>query len=59
MQSNPSPVVGELVADRKVELEVYSMVYRVFERAGHNLPQERPAEWVEAVLDARAMTAVA
>jgi hypothetical protein len=57
MQSNPSPVVGELVADRRVE--VYSMVYRVFERAGHKLPQERPAEWVEAVLDARAMTAVA
>ena len=29
--------------------------HRVFERAGHNLPQERPAEWAEAVLDARAM----
>lgn len=29
--------------------------YRVFEGAGHNLPQERPEAWVEAVLDARAM----
>jgi pimeloyl-ACP methyl ester carboxylesterase len=29
--------------------------YRVFKGAGHNLPQERPAEWVQAVLDARAM----
>jgi pimeloyl-ACP methyl ester carboxylesterase len=29
--------------------------HRVFERAGHNLPQERPAEWADAVLDARAM----
>ena len=29
--------------------------YRVFERAGHNLPQERPEEWARAVLDARAM----
>ena len=25
--------------------------YRVFENAGHNLPQERPAEWVQAILD--------
>lgn len=29
--------------------------HRVFARAGHNLPQERPAEWAQAVLDARAM----
>jgi pimeloyl-ACP methyl ester carboxylesterase len=33
--------------------------HRVFERAGHNLPQERPTEWVEAVLDARAMALTA
>jgi pimeloyl-ACP methyl ester carboxylesterase len=26
---------------------------RVFARAGHNLPQERPAEWAQAVLDVR------
>lgn len=29
--------------------------YRLFKDAGHNLPQERPEEWVKAVLDARAM----
>ena len=29
--------------------------HRVFKGAGHNPPQERPAEWVEAVLDAHAM----
>ena len=29
--------------------------YRVFEGAGHNLPQERPRDWAQAVLDARAM----
>jgi len=29
--------------------------HRIFARAGHNLPQERPAEWARAVLDARAM----
>ena len=29
--------------------------YRVFEDAGHNLPQERPREWAQAVLDVRAM----
>lgn len=29
--------------------------YRVFRDAGHNLPQERPVEWAQAVLDARAM----
>jgi len=29
--------------------------YRVFRDAGHNLPQERPAEWADAVLAARAM----
>ena len=33
--------------------------HRVFERPGHNLPQERPAEWVAAVLDARAMAVAA
>ncbi len=31
--------------------------YRVFKGAGHNLPQERPIEWAQAVLDARAMVA--
>ena len=29
--------------------------HRVFKNAGHNLPQERPAEFARAVLDARAM----
>jgi len=29
--------------------------HRIFERAGHNLPQERPHDWARAVLDARAM----
>lgn len=29
--------------------------FRVFEGAGHNLPQERPEAWVRAILDARAM----
>jgi len=29
--------------------------HRMFKGAGHNPPQERPAEWVEATLDARAM----
>ena len=29
--------------------------HRVFRGAGHNLPQERPREWAEAVLAARAM----
>ena len=33
--------------------------HRVFKGAGHNPPQERPAEWVQAVLDARAMSATA
>lgn len=27
--------------------------HRVFDGAGHNLPQERPVEWAQAVLDAR------
>ena len=27
--------------------------HRVFENSGHNLPQEKPREWVQAVLDAR------
>ncbi len=29
--------------------------HRVFKRAGHNLPQERPADWARALIDARAM----
>ena len=29
--------------------------HRIFRGAGHNLPQERPAEWAQAVFDARAM----
>ncbi|MEM6487921.1 MAG: alpha/beta hydrolase [Pseudomonadota bacterium] len=29
--------------------------YRLLAEAGHNLPQERPAEWAQAILDARAM----
>lgn len=29
--------------------------HRIFRRAGHNLPQERPEEWARAVIDARAM----
>jgi pimeloyl-ACP methyl ester carboxylesterase len=29
--------------------------HRVFEGAGHNLPQERPRDWVQAVLAARAL----
>jgi pimeloyl-ACP methyl ester carboxylesterase len=31
--------------------------HRIFAQAGHNLPQERPADWARTVLDARAMTA--
>ena len=31
--------------------------HRVFKEAGHNPAQERPVEWVQAVLDARAMAA--
>lgn len=27
--------------------------HRVFDKAGHNLPQEKPREWVQAILDAR------
>ena len=30
--------------------------YREFKGAGHNLPQEKPAEWVQAIVDARHMT---
>ena len=30
--------------------------YRVFKDAGHNLPQEKPADWARAVLDARALS---
>ena len=30
--------------------------HRIFSQAGHNLPQERPVDWAQAVLDARAMT---
>ena len=29
--------------------------HRVFKGAGHNPPQERPADWVQAVLDVRAL----
>jgi pimeloyl-ACP methyl ester carboxylesterase len=29
--------------------------HRVFKGAGHNLPQERPKEWAQAVIDARAL----
>lgn len=29
--------------------------YRVFHDTGHNLPQERPDQWVRAVLDAKSM----
>ena len=29
--------------------------HRVFKGAGHNLPQERPNEWAQAVIDARKM----
>ena len=29
--------------------------HRIFAGAGHNLPQERPKEWAQAVLDARRM----
>jgi pimeloyl-ACP methyl ester carboxylesterase len=29
--------------------------HRIFKGAGHNLPQERPADWARAVIDARAM----
>ena len=32
-------------------------VHLVFEGAGHNLPQERPADFARAVRDARAMAA--
>jgi pimeloyl-ACP methyl ester carboxylesterase len=31
------------------------IVHRFFDGAGHNLPQERPADWARAVLDARGM----
>jgi pimeloyl-ACP methyl ester carboxylesterase len=31
--------------------------HRIFPNAGHNLPQERPQDWVQAVLDARGMAA--
>ena len=29
--------------------------HRVFRDVGHNMPQERPAEWAKAVIDARAL----
>ena len=29
--------------------------YRMFENAGHNLPQEKPLEWVQAILDVKRM----
>ena len=31
--------------------------HRVWDATGHNMPQERPAEWVQAVLDVREMNA--
>jgi len=31
--------------------------HRIFEHAGHNLPQENPGDWAQVVLDARAMAA--
>ncbi len=31
----------------------HAYTYRVFENAGHNLPQEKPLEWVQAIMDAR------
>ena len=31
--------------------------HRIFEQAGHNLPQENPRGWAQAVLDARALAA--
>jgi len=30
--------------------------HRTFDNAGHNLPQEKPSEWVQAVLDARRLS---
>lgn len=30
--------------------------HRVFSGTGHNLPQEQPSQWAQAVLDARSMT---
>lgn len=30
--------------------------HRVFDQAGHNLPQEKPEEWAQAVLDAKAFS---
>ncbi|MBT5047975.1 MAG: alpha/beta hydrolase [Rhodospirillaceae bacterium] len=30
--------------------------HRIFENVGHNLPQENPAGWAQAVLDARALS---
>jgi pimeloyl-ACP methyl ester carboxylesterase len=32
--------------------------HRIFKGAGHNLPQERPEEWAQAVIDARKMASV-
>ena len=32
--------------------------HRVFKQAGHNLPQERPEDWAQAVLDVREMAPV-
>ena len=29
--------------------------HRVFDKTGHNMPQERPQDWAQAVLDARAL----
>jgi len=30
--------------------------HRIFENAGHNLPQEKPLDWVQAILDARQLS---
>jgi len=30
--------------------------HRVFDNAGHNLPQEKPLDWVKAILDAQKLT---
>jgi pimeloyl-ACP methyl ester carboxylesterase len=32
--------------------------HRIFSQAGHNLPQERPTNWAQAVLDARTMALI-
>ncbi|MGO1120978.1 alpha/beta fold hydrolase [Rhodovibrionaceae bacterium A322] len=46
--------VSELTADDAVKF-TGPHEHRIFSGAGHNLPQERPEDWAQAVLDARAM----